>query len=813
MVSAYAIGSADMCGGTIHFVYTFTDACNRSVTHIRRVSVIPAAEPYFVNPPADVTVDNQNIPDPVDLNVTNAGAGTVCPIDGSVTPTVVDNSSLCGGIIIYTWTYTDPCGRTIAYSQSITVEGEGGKATELFFSEYGEGSSNNKYLELYNGTPDDIDLSNYTIWKITNDGNWFEREFVMEGILPPCQTYLIVNKDAGPELTALRDTTGPVDPDFALFNGNEAFALVKITGPDSTDRVILDVIGEESGDVSPDNWDVAGVDGAGAEHTWIRKSSVCGPNDNWAVSAGTNADDSEWVVFDADYWADAGIHTDECSGDDPYDNATEIFFSEYGEGTNDNKYLEIFNATGADVDLSNYTIWKIINEGVWFEREFELIGILGDRETYLIVNKDADDPLASIRDTTGPIDPEFTLFNGNEAFAIVRKTGPNPEDRVILDVIGTESGTEVPGIWQVAGVIDAGAEHTWIRKSSVCGPNDNWASSAGTNADNSEWIVYDADFWDDAGSHTYTCMMQVDPMADVTFKVDMNQVAVSPNGVHIAGSFQNWDPGATEMFDNDSDGVYEITLTLAANLQYEYKYVNGNDWGMDESVPTACAQNGNRFVDVGTNDIDLDAVCFASCGPCVGIYSVTFRVNMKEETVSANGVHIAGNFQNWDPAATPMTDGDGDGIYEVTVDLNGNNTYQYKFINGNAWGDDESVPAECALNNNRFLDIGTTPVMTEAFCFGSCDPCVVSTIDLALDNSLVVHPNPSRGLVYLNFSYDIPGNVDVKCYNTLSQLVLSQNYPVVTGANNLAVRLREKGVYILTLGSAQGIATRKVIIE
>jgi rRNA-processing protein FCF1 len=55
--------------------------------------------------------------------------------------------------------------------------------------------------------------------------------------------------------------------------------------------------------------------------------------------------------------------------------------------------------------------------------------------------------------------------------------------------------------------------------------------------------------------------------------------------------------------------------------------------------------------------------------------------------------------------------------------------------------------------------------------------------------------------------------VDVKCYNTLSQLVLSQNYPVVTGANNLAVRLREKGVYILTLGSAQGIATRKVIIE
>jgi hypothetical protein len=35
------------------------------------------------------------------------------------------------------------------------------QVTELYFSKYGEGSSNNKFLEIYNGTDNDIDLPNY----------------------------------------------------------------------------------------------------------------------------------------------------------------------------------------------------------------------------------------------------------------------------------------------------------------------------------------------------------------------------------------------------------------------------------------------------------------------------------------------------------------------------------------------------------------------------------------------------------------------------------------------------------------------------
>ena len=49
-------------------------------------------------------------------------------------------------------------------------------AIDLFFSEYAEGSSNNKYLEIYNGTGADVDLSNYSLSSCSNgcdvDNEW-----------------------------------------------------------------------------------------------------------------------------------------------------------------------------------------------------------------------------------------------------------------------------------------------------------------------------------------------------------------------------------------------------------------------------------------------------------------------------------------------------------------------------------------------------------------------------------------------------------------------------------------------------------------
>lgn len=218
---------------------------------------------------------------------------------------------------------------------------------------------------------------------------------------------------------------------------------------------------------------------------------------------------------------------------------------------------------------------------------------------------------------------------------------------------------------------------------------------------------------------------------EVTFRVDMSEQTVSPLGVHIAGNFQGWNPGATEM-TLAQDFVYEYTADFAAGENLEFKFVNGNAWGMDELVPAGCAMNGNRFLTVPAGNIILDAVCFGSCNVCnPPLVEITFQVDMSNETVSANGVHVAGSFQDppWQPGATEMLPV-GNGIYAVTLSIGSGDYHEYKFINGNAWGSDETVPPDCAVGFNRYITIPDVPTTLEAVCFGSCYPCGPPPIDI-----------------------------------------------------------------------------------
>ena len=57
-------------------------------------------------------------------------------------------------------------------------------ASDLFFSEYSEGDGNNKYLEIYNGTGESVDLSSYLIRYSQNGASeWNSTELGLNGTL------------------------------------------------------------------------------------------------------------------------------------------------------------------------------------------------------------------------------------------------------------------------------------------------------------------------------------------------------------------------------------------------------------------------------------------------------------------------------------------------------------------------------------------------------------------------------------------------------------------------------------------------------
>ncbi len=215
----------------------------------------------------------------------------------------------------------------------------------------------------------------------------------------------------------------------------------------------------------------------------------------------------------------------------------------------------------------------------------------------------------------------------------------------------------------------------------------------------------------------------------VRFRVDMTQEAagVNPAGIFVAGDFQGWNPAGSQLIDPDGNGTFEGYFSIGAATSTQFKFINGNDWAFAESVPAECNIAGNRELNVVEPNTVVDVICFSACGPCQAPTPVLFRVDMSLQTVNANGPHVAGSFQGWNPgdANTLMTDPDGDNIYEVTLLLQPG-SYQYKFVNGAAWADgNESIPADCNVGGNREVVVAADPVV-EHFCYSQCGAECVS---------------------------------------------------------------------------------------
>ncbi|MFC4701305.1 ExeM/NucH family extracellular endonuclease [Glaciecola siphonariae] len=170
---------------------------------------------------------------------------------------------------------------------------------DVYISEYIEGSSNNKAIEIYNGSANSVDLSTYSLNFFFNGNESASTVINLAGTLEANSVYVVADNDANADILAKANLTNG----SGFFNGDDAIEL-------KDGDTVIDSIGQvgvdpgsswQSGDVSTQNTTLLRID---------------------AISLGDSDSSNEfdpsveWSALPQDDISNLGTHKGCCDGGD-----------------------------------------------------------------------------------------------------------------------------------------------------------------------------------------------------------------------------------------------------------------------------------------------------------------------------------------------------------------------------------------------------------------------------------------------------------------------------------------------------------------
>lgn len=552
-----------------------------------------------------LTISATTIPGWLSLTDNGGGTGTL-----SGTPAAGD----VGGhsVVLEVTDGTD----TGSQSFTVTVTSPGGSsgASDLLFSEYVEGSSYNKALEIANFTGGDLSLAAYSIKKQTNgSGNW-SSGLALSGTVVDGDVYVLAHSSASASVTSNADYTGANSE--LNFNGNDAIGLFKndvlidaigvfgstttfganvtlVRNADITDPNVNYTISEWTTNPSDDFSDLGSHTMNVTPPNVAPAVSISNPSNGSTVTSGTSitisasASDSDGTVSSVEFFVNgASIGTDSSSpfemnhiattgnmdiyatatdddgasttsstisitGEDPPP-AGALYFSEYIEGSSNNKALEIANTSGSSESLAGYVVRKETNGGGTWSTGISLTGSLSDGEVYVLAHSSANADILSKADYTGG-NTELT-FNGNDVIGLFK-------DGTLIDIIGNFGSSTVF------------AQNVTLRRNdNINLPNDTYTTS--------EWTTFATD--NSAGLG-----LRIGEEAP-------NQApSISISTPTSGATFTDGDAVTISATASDSDGT-------VASVEF---FVDGVSIGTDTSSPYAA----NWTIGVGTYNVTATA--------------------------------------------------------------------------------------------------------------------------------------------------------------------------------------------------------------
>ena len=178
-----------------------------------------------------------------------------------------------------------------------TTEQGASSTNEIFISEYVEGSSNNKALEIANFTGNLINLSGYTIARDVNGNGTYGAALQLTGMLATGNVHVISRGNASAETVALADQIS--SGDAMSFNGDDPVGLFK-------NGVLIDIFGNFGG---TNNF---------ANATYRRKQTVINPTTVFDLAG-------EWVTSTTNDITDLGSHLAPLGSNDLQENSFSFF--------------------------------------------------------------------------------------------------------------------------------------------------------------------------------------------------------------------------------------------------------------------------------------------------------------------------------------------------------------------------------------------------------------------------------------------------------------------------------------------------------
>lgn len=342
---------------------------------------------------------------------------------------------------------------------------------------------------------------------------------------------------------------------------------------------------------------------------------------------------------------------------------TELFFSEYIEGSSNNKALEIYNGTGAAVDLAagGYSVQMFFNGNPVSTLTINLTGTVANGDVYVLAQSAANATILAQADQTNG----SGWFNGDDAVVLRKGT-------TVIDAFG-QIGVDPGSEWGTG--LDSTADNTLRRVDTICAGDTNSTDTFDPAAD---WEGFATDTFGGLGAHTANCSVAdvaptvtssypTDGASGIPLNADMSVTFSEP--VYATGS---WFTLSCSVSGSHGGAASGGPLTFTVNPTADF--VGGETCTFTVLAPSISDQDANDPPD--TMSLNF-VVGFSTLDVCAQPYTAIPAIQGSGATVALTGIRttqgvVVGDYEGTSPALRgffiqdPAGDGDpatSDGIF------------------------------------------------------------------------------------------------------------------------------------------------------